>query len=125
MNYKENIKRFDEFNARIIDFVTQNNKDLKYESNKLREYATALFERFAPFKAGDRVVLTKTPKIMLLILSSSNPNKLVCASPLLIILSTHNSPVSCIFAEFVESSMYVMITLRSHLSRVAYVLFRT
>lgn len=63
MNYKEHIERLDEFNVRVTDFITQNSQELKYEFNKLREYATALFERFAPFKEGDRVVLTKTPKI--------------------------------------------------------------
>lgn len=34
-----------------------------YNLEKLGEYARALFDRFAPFKVGDRVLLTSTPRI--------------------------------------------------------------
>lgn len=38
-------------------------QDLKYRFDKYEGYAKALFERFAPFKPGDRVVLVETPVI--------------------------------------------------------------
>lgn len=43
--------------------ICRKESEIEWHLKKVEGYATALFDRFCPFKVGDRVRLTRTPEI--------------------------------------------------------------
>ncbi|MBL4651288.1 MAG: hypothetical protein JKY53_00275 [Flavobacteriales bacterium] len=55
--YEEGFQKFDEANKLL------SKGPRSYHLEKMRGYVSALFDKYAPFKVGDTVVLTEDPKI--------------------------------------------------------------
>ena len=60
-NYCETIKKANDMLEKVLEVGS--NGPLDFYLNKINEYINVLFDRFAPFKVGDRVELIKTPII--------------------------------------------------------------
>jgi len=59
------MKKFDELIDLMeqIKFLCGSSHNKPYFTKRIKEYIEGLFERFCPFRVGDRVVLSKTPII--------------------------------------------------------------
>lgn len=47
----------------FVPDIDRKKTEITWHLKKVEGYATALFERFCPFKVGDKVKLTRTPEI--------------------------------------------------------------
>lgn len=64
MNYKDYIEACEKINKLQQEATSVLNRfPDSFFFEKIKGYAEALFERFAPFREGDRVMLVKVPEI--------------------------------------------------------------